>query len=87
MLKGFIKSSSRDLRNAERESIKRWSVPEQHEAQPVSQESAGGRYAFAAEVSTSDFRETQQTSAPTPAEGAEEKLQQLLELGRDHFTT
>jgi hypothetical protein len=87
MLKGFIKSSGRDRKNAERESIKRWSVAEQQEAEQVCQELVGERYAFATEELRSDLTEKQQASAPAPAEGADEKLQQLLQLGCDHFTT
>jgi hypothetical protein len=87
MLKGFIKLRGRDRNDSERESIKRWSSEKQHKAISATQESVGERYDFATEDLRSDVAEKQKSTAPTPAEGVGEKLQQLLELGCDHFTT
>ena len=85
MLKGFIKSRTRNRSNVARESMKRWSVAEQ-EIETVPQETTNERYAFCSENFSSEAVEKNEIKVWPLDETADEKLQQLLELGCDHFT-
>lgn len=83
MLKGFIK---RNRGNSERTSIKRWSIAEER-AEIAAEEIASAKYTYAAENFRSEISENVRREASTTDEAVNEKLQQLLELGHDHFST